>query len=477
MRPLAQLAALAADWRQRPLSDEVRAAVRLATLDWFATMLPGTRQAPATLLAAGSLGAGSGNAVCYVTGRRVSPRAAAFVNATASHTVEFDDIFRDAGYHPGSPTIAAALALAQDIGATRDQFDRAVIAGYEVGCRLALALQPSHYEMWHITSTVGTMGAAAAGAMLLGCGAEGIANAIAIASSFAGGHQQNLLGDSMAKAMHPGHAADAGLLAAYAAAAGATGAADSLDGARGYAAATSAGTGNWDAAFEGAGDWTPITRMTVKIHGCCGHIFTALDALEALRAEHGFAPEDIAALRVEGYGATKTMCDRPEPRGAQEARFSLQYCLAAQMVLGQVRLAAFERRSAGRSAHPRDHAAHQCRAGRRSCRRISAPPHGPAAPDAGRRPQLQPLSADPPGRSRTAGRPAGADREIRRTRGAGPVAGRTRRAARVRAERRRPPTRSERKRRGSRPCPAPWKAKDIPHEHRRDAARIHPHRP
>ncbi|EKE67251.1 MmgE/PrpD family protein [Celeribacter baekdonensis] len=335
-----QLADLAAGWLDAPISPEVRDAVHCATLDWFATTLPGTLQTPAILLAAGGL-ARDGNAWCYTSERRIDPRSAAFINAAASHTVEFDDIFRDGGYHPGSPTFAAALAVAQDRGASRDTFDRAVIGGYEVGCRIAMALQPSHYEFWHITGTVGTFGAAAAVAMLLGCDRDGIANAIAIAASFAGGVQQNLQGESMVKAMHPGHAADAGILAAYAAASGATGAWSSLDGPKGYAAATSTGTGNWGAAFDGAGEWTPITRMTVKIHGCCGHIFPALDALATLRAEHGFDPQDIAAIRIEGYGPTKDICDRPDPQVAQEARFSAQYCLAAQMVLGGVRLAAF----------------------------------------------------------------------------------------------------------------------------------------
>lgn len=335
-----RLADLAAGWLDAPIDDALRDAVHCATLDWFATTLPGTLQTPATLLAAGGL-ARDGKAWCYTGARRIDPRSAAFINAAASHTVEFDDIFRDGGYHPGSPTFAAALALAQEIGASREAFDRAMIGGYEVGCRIAMALQPSHYVNWHITGTVGTFGVASAAAMLLGCDRDGIAHAIAIAASFAGGVQQNLQGESMVKPMHPGHAADAGMLAAYAAAAGATGALDSLDGPKGYAAATSESTGNWDAAFDGAGDWTPITRMTVKIHGCCGHIFPALDALEALRAEHGFGPDDIAAIRIEGYGPTKDICDRPDPQVAQEARFSAQYCLSAQMVLGGVRLAAF----------------------------------------------------------------------------------------------------------------------------------------
>ncbi len=336
-----KLADLAAGWLDASISADLRNAVHCATLDWFATTLPGTLQTPATLLAASGLGRSGGNAWCYTSERRIDPRSAAFINAAASHTVEFDDIFRDGGYHPGSPTFAAGLAVAQDIGAPREAFDRAIIGGYEVGCRIAMALQPSHYVNWHITGTVGTFGSATAAAMLLGCDRGGIANAIAIAASFAGGVQQNLQGASMVKAMHPGHAADAGILAAYAAAAGATGALDSLDGPKGYAAATSDSTGNWEAAFEGAGEWTPITRMTVKIHGCCGHIFPALDALEALRAEHGFGPDDIEAIRIEGYGPTKDICDRPDPQIAQEARFSAQYCLSAQMLLGGVRLAAF----------------------------------------------------------------------------------------------------------------------------------------
>ncbi len=341
MTAVERLADLAAGWLEAPIGPDLRNAVHRATLDWFATTLPGTLQTPATLLAASGLGRSGGNAWCYTSERRIDPRSAAFINAAASHTVEFDDIFRDGGYHPGSPTFAAGLAVAQDIGTSREAFDRAIIGGYEAGCRIAMALQPSHYANWHITGTVGTFGSATAAAMLLGCDREGIANAIAIAASFAGGIQQNLQGASMVKPMHPGHAADAGILAAYSAAAGATGALDSLDGPKGYAAATSDSTGNWEAAFEGAGEWTPITRMTVKIHGCCGHIFPALDALEGLRAEHGFGPDDIEAIRIEGYGPTKDICDRPDPQIAQEARFSAQYCLSAQMVLGGVRLAAF----------------------------------------------------------------------------------------------------------------------------------------
>ncbi|MFN3273189.1 MAG: MmgE/PrpD family protein [Paracoccus sp. (in: a-proteobacteria)] len=340
--PLLRLATHVAGWRDRPLTSDLDGAARAALLDWFATTLPGCIEPPATILArALAHEAGPGGAVCYVDGRRMGPRLAALINGTASHIVEFDDIFRDGGYHPGSPTIAAALALAQHRGASLQDLHRAIIAGYEMGCRLSLAVQPSHYRYWHTTSTIGTMGAAAAGALLLGCDAAQMGHAVALASSFAGGHQQNLQGEGMAKAIHPGHAAEAGLLAAFAAAGGATAAANALDGPMGFAAATSDSAGNWDAALEGLGDWTPITRMTVKNHGCCGHIFPAIDGLRLMRSQAGFGADDIAAIEVHGYAATKSMCDTPDPQSAQQARFSLQYCLAADLILGAVRLAAF----------------------------------------------------------------------------------------------------------------------------------------
>ncbi|MFD2816753.1 hypothetical protein ACFSYD_23715 [Paracoccus aerius] len=81
--------------------------------------------------------------------------------------------------------------------------------------------------------------------------------------------------------------------------------------------------------------------MTVKNHGCCGHIFPALDGLRLLRQRESISPDQIATITIEGYTATKRMCDRPVVGTAQEARFSAQYCLAADMILGGVRLGAF----------------------------------------------------------------------------------------------------------------------------------------
>ena len=340
--PLLTLAEHAASWRSRPLPDEVAHHARRALIDWFAALLPGLSKPPATLLAA-ALAAerGPGRSICYVDGQPSPLRHAALLNATASHTVEFDDIFRDAGYHPGCPTIAPALATVQQQGGSMDDLLRAITAGYEVSCRIGMAVQPSHYRNWHTTGTVGTFGAAVATALALGCDAERIAHAIATAATFAGGLQQAFLSDSMSKPLHPGHAADAGALAAIGAAAGVTGALDALHGPKGFAAATSEDTGKWDRALADLGARVCITEMTFKNHGCCGHIFAALDAVRDLQQEHGFTAAEVTRIHVGGYGPTKSICDRPSIATEQEARFSVQFTMGALLALGGVRIAAF----------------------------------------------------------------------------------------------------------------------------------------
>ncbi|GAC1338371.1 MAG: MmgE/PrpD family protein [Acetobacteraceae bacterium] len=352
--PLLRLAEYAATWRHRPLPPALEHDARRALIDWVAATLPGCHLPPATLLATAlAAGRGSGRALCYVDGEPGAVRHAALINAAASHTVEFDDIHRDSGYHPGSPTIAAALAVAQDRGAGLPDLLRAIVAGYEVACRIGMAVQPSHYRMWHTTGTVGTFGAATAAAVLLGCDAERTAHALATAATMAGGLQQAFRGDGMSKPMHPGHAADAGTLAALAASAGVRGALDVLHGPAGFAAATSEDTGKWDHALAGLGESFAISAITIKNHGCCGHIFPALDALLAMQAAHGFAADAIARIHVAGYGATKDVCDRPHARTETDARFSVQYCVAALLRLGGVRLAAF---APAHRADPAQHA-------------------------------------------------------------------------------------------------------------------------
>ena len=145
MHVVERFAAFAEDSRMLPIEPRVLHHAKRAVIDLYAAMLPGSAVAPATLYEkalAEELDTGSAR---LARGRRATVRAAAFINGTAAHAIEVDDIFRDGIYHPGAPTIPAALALAQSSGATGEVFLRAVIAGYEISTRIGAAMGRAHY--------------------------------------------------------------------------------------------------------------------------------------------------------------------------------------------------------------------------------------------------------------------------------------------------------------------------------------------
>ena len=322
------------------LPKEVIHHAKRAVIDWYASLLPGSRIPPATLLEEALADELDHGRARLASGRRATVRAAALINGAASHAVEFDDIWRDAVYHPASPVISAAFAAAQSQGATGERFLRGVIVGYEVSTRIGDAVMPSHYRFWHTTGTVGTFGAAAAVATLLGCNREQFVHALGNAGTFAAGLQQAFRSQAMSKPLHGGHAAEAGALAALAAARGVTGVADILEGEVGFGAAMSVNP-DWSRATRGLGTDYHITRVTFKNHGCCGHNFAALDAALTLKREHGFAHRDIRKVRIATYQGGLDIVDNPWPEGDYQAKFSIQYTVAHALVHGSVRLNAF----------------------------------------------------------------------------------------------------------------------------------------
>jgi 2-methylcitrate dehydratase PrpD len=119
-----------------------------------------------------------------------------------------------------------------------------------------------------------------------------------------------------------------------------TGVADILEGEVGFGAAMSVNP-DWSRATRGLGSDYHITRITFKNHGCCGHNFAALDAVLALKREHGFPHRDIRKVRIATYQGGLDIVDNPRPEGDYQAKFSIQYTVAHALVHGSVRLNAF----------------------------------------------------------------------------------------------------------------------------------------
>jgi len=336
-----RVAAWAADYRKRPIAPEVLHHAKRAVIDWYAALLPGAVAAPAVLLEKGLAEELDTGGAALALGRRATVRAAALINGTAAHTAEVDDIFRDGIYHPGAPTIPAALALAQANGATGDRFLRAVIVGYEISTRIGAAMGRAHYRFWHNTGTIGAFGACAASAELLGLDAARFAHALATVATFSAALQQAFRMDSMSKPLHAGRAAEAGVTAALAAREGVTGSLDVIEGEAGFGRAMADGP-DWKRAFDSLGRDFHICRMTFKNHACCGHTFAAIDGALALKAKMGVAAGDIEHVDVGTYKAALDVAHYENPRTPAEARFSLKYVVATALTHGSVRLAAFE---------------------------------------------------------------------------------------------------------------------------------------
>lgn len=322
------------------LPPEVRHHAKRALVDWHAALFPGIgTYAVQRLQGVVEEELGRGNARLPM-GQRATARAAALLNGAAAHAAEIDDSFRDAMYHPGAATIAAAIAAAQDVGASGETLLKGIVVGYEVSTRIGVVLGRAHYRFWHSTATVGTFGAAAAAAFIYGANEEHLAHALATAATFAAGLQQAFRMDSMSKPLHAGRAAEGGLLAARAAIAGITGSLDVLDGEAGMGRAMSDGA-DWSGLASTLGKDFHICRLTFKNHIGCGHTFAAIDGALALKAKLGIEAAQIRRIRVATYRPALDIACYLDPKSENEARFSLTFIVAAALVHGSVRLSAY----------------------------------------------------------------------------------------------------------------------------------------
>lgn len=160
--------------------------------------------------------AGEGDCTVFGLSQRYGAGAAALLNGAFGHSLDFDDTHADSSLHPSAPVVPAALAAAELTGAAGHDLIAAIVIGFEVCCRLGMALDPaSHYGRgFHPTATAGVFGAAAAAGHLMGLHAERIEAAFGVAASQASGSLQFLENGAWNKRYQVGEAAMKGLMAA-----------------------------------------------------------------------------------------------------------------------------------------------------------------------------------------------------------------------------------------------------------------------
>lgn len=335
-------------WEQVP--QEVRESVKLRILDILGLCLAGSRMEffKAVRGAVAPLGGAPAGTVIG-TEVRLSAPMAALVNGTACHGLDFDDTHSRAVVHASACVVPAALALAEAEGRSGMDLIVAAAAGYEAITRLGSAAPGKFHERgFHATSIAGTFAAALLAGKLLGMDADRMVNSMGIAGSQASGILEFLEDGSWVKRLHPGWAAMSGIMAALLAREGMSGPKSILEGRFGLYQ-THVGRENFDPAViaGGLGERWETLNISYKPYPCCHFIHAFLDCVAGILLESPLEPDDIAGVVCRAPAGIVPFVLEPaaaklRPRTDYEAKFSLQYSVAAMICRGRVDIDTFE---------------------------------------------------------------------------------------------------------------------------------------
>lgn len=325
------------------LPPQVVQRARLLVLDLVGNIVRARHDAestPSLLSAARALGLAAGSSAVFGDCARYTPAGAALLNAALGHSLDFDDTHAAGSLHPGCPVIPAALAAGEMTGASGADVLAGIIAGYEVTCRIALALPAAdHYARgFHPTSTCGVFGAAAAAARVLGLDADGVASALGIALSQSAGSLQFLANGAWTKRFQVGWACMGGLSAAVLAREGFKGAAEAIEGTHGFLRAY-APNPNPARATQDLGTQFELMQTAVKPYPSCRYGHAGIDAALALRAEHGFDPASIESVVLGLPAAGMRLIGEPaeqksNPQTVVDGQFSGPFVIATALMSG-----------------------------------------------------------------------------------------------------------------------------------------------
>jgi 2-methylcitrate dehydratase PrpD len=283
---------------------------------------------------------------------KVSCTNAALANGTMAHASDYDDDHRSATMHPGSAVVPAVLALAEREGCEGPRLIEAVVAGYEVICRVGEAfLGTQYHEGFHPTGTCGVFGAAAAVAKILKLTPKEIVQAFGIAGTQASGLEEWKTDGTWIKRMHPGKAAQSGILAGLLAKRGYRGPATIFEGKYGFLNAFS---------FERTYDRKKITgglgevfighETAFKPYPCCRFLHQVIDGVLDMAKQNQLMPSDIKEVRIKTFKVGIDTLMKPEerryrPKTIVDAQFSIPFVVGAAVVRKKISLSEFTEES------------------------------------------------------------------------------------------------------------------------------------
>jgi len=327
------IARFAAEFPAERIPGQVRHEAKRALVNFLATGVSGSRDETFLMLLR-SLPAWPAQGQATIVGRpeRADALTAAFLNAAGGNVTDFDDTHLPTVIHPTAPVAPPIFALADLQRVSGADFIHAFVVGVEVACRIGNAVSPSHYRRgWHITSTCGVFGAAAAAGRLLGLDAIKMQHAFACAATQASGLVESL--GQPTKSIGVGNAARNGLWSAQLAARGFEGPKHPIEGRFGFFNALRE-TPDWPALLDGLGDTWELSKNAYKPYPGGVVVHPVIDCVLDLREKGAYATQDIARIVVHGHPLLSERADRPNVTTGREAQVCLQHSVAAAQIFG-----------------------------------------------------------------------------------------------------------------------------------------------
>ncbi|MDP3066124.1 MAG: MmgE/PrpD family protein [Methanobacteriaceae archaeon] len=305
---------------------------KLCFMDFLGVSLGGSRTRSSQII--GNI-VGSHGSSTIIGGSKTSALEASLVNGVSAHSLDLDDGHRQAQLHPGACVIPAALSLSESHEVSGKDLIESMVVGYQIAVLMGIIANPNHRRRgFHSTGTCGTFGAAAAASKVLKLDEESIVNCFGLAGTQAAGLLESDHAGTMGKHLHPGRAAQSGVLSALIAQKGFTGAKSIIDGKEGFLRATSqielakiaiAKEDLWKSYY--------ILGVYFKKYPVCRHLHSSIDAAMSLMQKNNINPDNIVNVTVNTYKIAAEH-DEYHPHSPEAVRQSLPVSLALAISKG-----------------------------------------------------------------------------------------------------------------------------------------------
>ncbi len=335
-----QLAGFIERTRWQDIPQAVQYEAKRALVNYFAVCLAGCDD-PDVATAISLFQRFSSAQQAHLVGRteRMDLLNAASLNAMSANVYDFDDTHIPTIIHPTASVAAALFALAETSRCSGEQLLLAFVLGVEIECRLGMAIFPDHYQRgWHITSTCGVFGAAAASAKLLGLNVEQHLWALGNASAQSSGLVETL--GSASKSLGVGNAARNGLLSALLAQAGFAGPEQPIEGERGFLRVMGERPVFLQIS-EGLGERWALLANTYKPYPCGVVLNPVIEGCLGLYQERTWTMDEVVRVELTGHPLLRERTDRPDIRSGRQSQVSAQHAVAVVLSTGQASLAQF----------------------------------------------------------------------------------------------------------------------------------------